>query len=253
MSRDMVYTLPITPNEIFNQVSCLHLNYKVQMFHIHVRDDDGNPSADPDIFKDVLDRIRDKFPDIILCVSLSGRSGISIEERCAVLEHSDMFDMASVTLGSMNFKDCSVVNSPDDIHKIINNIKNAGIKPEFEVFENGMLRYLDNNIGIDTSTYINFMFGNESTMGGNFSDLAILEQSPDCIKAVGGIGYYQYPMNIMSLLNGFHVRVGLEDNYRLLNGDIASNYDLIKNINDFRIRLSRPMMDIKQIRMVAGL
>ena len=249
LSKDNVYTLPVSPLEIFNEVSFLHLNYKVQIFHIHVRDKNGHPSSNPDIFKDVLERIRNKFSDIILCVSLSGRSGISVDERCAVLEHADLFDMASVTLGSMNFKDCSVINSPNDIQKILSNIKEAGIKPEFEIFDHGMVRYLENIIGINSNSYINFIFGNEGTMGGDFHDLLLLERLPDCIKCVGGIGYYQYPMNIMSLLTGNHVRVGLEDNFRTQCGNIASNNDLIKSIHDFRMIINRPMMSINEIRI----
>ncbi len=76
-------------------------------------------------------------------VSTSGRLYNDFEKRSEVLELSRDLkpDMASLTLGSINFFNSISVNHPDMIVRLLNKINDCGIKPELEVFDVGMVNF----------------------------------------------------------------------------------------------------------------
>jgi hypothetical protein len=87
------------------------------MVHIHVRDANGNHSHHKELYRETIGRIRESCEDLIIVATTSGRRAKNVSERMGPLELDAPYrpDMASLTLGSMNFPAGPSVNSPEDI------------------------------------------------------------------------------------------------------------------------------------------
>ena len=96
--------VPITPDEIAEDC---HRCYQTgaSVFHLHARDESGEPTYRSDRYRDIITKVRDRCPDAIICISTSGRVFKSFEQRSEVLNLDGNVkpDMASLTLGSLNF------------------------------------------------------------------------------------------------------------------------------------------------------
>ncbi len=104
--------VPVSPEEIIADVRRCR-DAGASIVHLHARDSDDLPTYRKDIYSQILNGVRKVCPDIILCVSTSGRVFKTFEQRSEVLELVDPApEMASLTLGSMNFARNESVNSP---------------------------------------------------------------------------------------------------------------------------------------------
>src|SRR5581483_3976911 len=95
--------VPLEPEAIAAQVlEAAELG--VTVVHLHARDTKQEPTADPAVYAQIIGLIRKSQPELVICVSLSGRVQTDFESRAAVLqltgEHKP--DMGSLTLSSMN-------------------------------------------------------------------------------------------------------------------------------------------------------
>lgn len=205
--------LPVTVIEILD---CVRLCYDegVSIVHLHARDANQKPTTDASVYAELVGRIREICPDLIVCVSLSGRQGDNEEDRLAALTARP--DMASLSLGSMNFPTQPSINSPDTIVKLAANIRAAGAIPELEVFEAGFAHYAKHLIKrgvLAAPYYFNIILGSLGAAPLDLTGLGhILSLLPEgAVWSAGGIGQYQLDANVMSLAAGGHIRVGLED------------------------------------------
>ncbi|MGH9662154.1 MAG: 3-keto-5-aminohexanoate cleavage protein, partial [Bryobacteraceae bacterium] len=134
--------VPLTPGEIAADCAACY-QAGASIFHLHARDEQGLATYRPEIYEEILVKVRSVCPDAILCVSTSGRVFTRFEERSAVLLLTGPAkpEMASLTLGSMNFPQQASVNDPKMIHALAETMKERGILPELEVFDFGMLDY----------------------------------------------------------------------------------------------------------------
>ncbi|MHB0997836.1 MAG: beta-keto acid cleavage family enzyme [Armatimonadota bacterium] len=229
--------VPITPDEIADDARRCR-DAGASIVHLHARDEYGIPTYRKDIYEQILRKVREACPDIILCVSTSGRMFKSFEERSQVLDAVDpQTEMASLTLGSMNFPKVASVNSPDMIKSLALRMHERGIVPEWECFELGMAEY--SNYLIDHSIlyppfYCNILLGSLGTLSATPENLrmAVNALHHDVTWAAAGIGRYQLSVNKMAISMGGHVRIGLEDNiwYDDERTHPASNVELIERI-----------------------
>ncbi|MGO9881562.1 MAG: 3-keto-5-aminohexanoate cleavage protein, partial [Solirubrobacteraceae bacterium] len=93
--------IPYTTAEIA-QSSIEAADAGATVVHLHVREDDGTPSGRPELFKDVMARIR-TGSELITMVSTGGANDMTIEQRTTGLEAGP--DLSGVESGSMNFGD----------------------------------------------------------------------------------------------------------------------------------------------------
>lgn len=258
--------VPISPDEIAETaLECADLGASI--IHLHPRDKSGLPTWKKNTFAQIIEKIRKYNQRVLISVTTSGRNWSEIKKRSAVLELSGKLkpDLASLTLGSHNFIDSASVNSPQNIKKIALKMSKFGIKPEFEIFEPGMIhlaKYLmTKNILPKNKPYFNLFFGSLGTTPLTASSLAsYLSLLPrDSIWSGAGVGRYQLDSNIMSLALGGHIRVGLEDNiyFDRKRQHLATNQSLIKRmknqINLLELEVATPaetrfMLDIKKIK-----
>jgi len=231
--------IPITTKEIIEDVlACAALGASIA--HIHARDENGRPTWKKEEFGKIIAGIRSQNDKIILNATTSGRAWSDFERRseCLDLKGDLKPDMASLTVGSMNFISTASVNPPDIIEKLAIKMNEKGIKPELEVFEPGMLHKANYMIGkgiIDANLpYFNILLGSLGTSPLHpavFSSFYSL-LPPGAVWSIAGVGQYQLDANIMSISMGGGARVGLEDN-QYFDRDksiVASNEMLVKRI-----------------------
>jgi 3-keto-5-aminohexanoate cleavage enzyme len=200
--------------------------------HLHVREDDGTPSGRPELFKDVMERIR-AGSDVLTMVSTGGSNEMTIEERTTGLEAQP--DISGVESGSMNFGDDTFITPPAAGRGITERATGAGIALEVEAFDVGhvvsAIRWLEEGI-LPPPLRINLVFG---VPGG-------IDASPEALAAmirplptgtfwtVTCIGRHHPRMLALALLHGAPgIRTGLEDVAYLRRGVLApSNAALVE-------------------------
>jgi uncharacterized protein (DUF849 family) len=212
--------VPIVLEDIVSDVAvCARLGASIA--HLHVRNPDGSPSCDAALFAQVLERLRQlpECRDMVLCTTTSGRHGQTVEQRTEVLGLPEGIrpDMASLTLGSLNFVTGASINAPDTVRQIVDRMNDVGIKPELEAFDIGMIEFgkvLIREGRLKPPYYFNLLLGNIDGLQATPQHLGFaLSTLPDeSIVSVAGIGRFQSVANALGAICCDGVRVGLEDN-----------------------------------------
>ena len=250
------HNVPISPEEIINDAEACFLA-GASIIHLHARDENGKPTWKKSFYEQIIPEIRRRCPGIICCVTTSGRlfNDINLRSEVLTLEGNAKPDMASITLGSLNFPTTTSINSPDTIKALALMMKEKGIQPECEVFESGMLHYasyLMKKEIIDYPLWMNILLGSLGTMPAGIDDFMYMigKIPPNTNWAATGIGRYQLPINLISIMLGGNVRVGLEDNLYMdfEKKQLASNKELIKRLADFSVSIGRPIASAQYTR-----
>ena len=192
--------------------------------HLHVREDDGTPSGRPELFKDVIERIR-AGSDLLTMVSTGGSADMTIEERTTGLEAQP--DISGVESGSMNFGDDTFITPPAAGRGIVKRATEAGIALEVEAFDVGhvvsAIRWLEEGI-LPPPLRINLVFGVPGGIDASPEALAaMLRPLPSgTFWTVTCIGRHHPRMLALALLHGAPgIRTGLEDVAYLRRGVLA--------------------------------
>lgn len=254
-------SVPLTPEEIAADAErCAHAGASI--VHLHARDDDGTATYRAEVYAEIVARVRERCPDVVVCVSTSGRVFKTFEERSEVLDlDGDLKpEMASLTLGSLNFPKQASVNEPDMIRRLAERMAERGIVPELEVFDVGMLDTASYLVGRDVLRapfYVNLLLGSLGTLSATPFNLALLVEKlpPGTTWAAAGIGRFQFPTNALAVTMGGHVRVGLEDNLWLDAEKTrpATNVALVERIVRLAQAAERDIATPAQARELIGL
>lgn len=261
-TKEMTPHVPIQINEIVEDV---HEAYElgITMVHLHARDQKtGDPTFKSDIYGGMISGIRKYAPDLVLCVSLSGRDFMEFEQRSEPLQlEGDLKpDMGTLTLSSVNFNKQASINTPQMIQNLAAEMKKRGIAPELEAFDSGMINYarylLKKNL-IEPPFYFNLLLGNIACAQADFLHIGIMIRDlPDqSLWSLAGIGASQLPTNSIACAMGGGVRVGLEDNiyYDTKKTKLARNIDLLKRIHVIANANERAVMSPEELRQILQL
>lgn len=253
--------VPITPKEIAMDIKrCYEAG--ASMAHVHARNFDEQPTYDPKIFEEILHEIVCVTPDIILVATTSGRNWPEFEKRSACLNIKGTIkpEMASLTLGSMNFPKSASVNPPEMIKSLALKMQEEDIVPELEIFDTGMMNYAHYLIEHDILKppyYFNILLGSLGTASLSAANMAaILAGLPQkATWAFAGIGRFQLAANTIAIAMGGHVRVGIEDNvyYDWKNSKHASNPALVERLVKISRELHREPATPSEAREIIGL
>ncbi len=237
--------VPLTADEVAADVRrCADAGASI--VHVHPRDSDGRPTQDPAIAAEFIRAVRASVPEIVVCITTSGRVSPELAGRAVVLELDGDAkpEMASLTLGSLNFPKEASISAPATIQGLARAMEERGIVPELEVFDFGMLdyaHYLQDRGLLSAPVYVNLLLGSLGTLAATPLNLALLvERLPTgATWAAAGIGQYQFDVNRLAIAMGGGVRVGLEDNLWFDEGrtDPASNPRLVERL----VKISRAM------------
>lgn len=230
--------VPLTPEAIIKEIlRCAPLG--MSMVHLHARDDQGRPASDQATWIKIISGIRKELPDLILVASTSGRFFPEPEARTSALflPREVRPDMASLTLGTVNFREGVNVNNLDLIIRLLECMETQEIKPELEIFDLGMLHLAHYLIGkghLRPPYYFNLILGHLFGAQPTLPHLGVLlsELPENSCCCLGGIGFQQVTMNGAGILFADGVRVGLEDSlwWDENKTEKADNYRLLERI-----------------------
>ncbi|HVB88813.1 MAG TPA: 3-keto-5-aminohexanoate cleavage protein [Beijerinckiaceae bacterium] len=267
--------LPITPQEIAE--ACLGAaDAGAAIVHIHVRDPaTGRPSMELDLYRDVLERIRARNPQLIVNVTTGpgGRFAPSSEDPRVAGPGTTLMapelrvrhiaelrpDICTLDLNTMTFGKEVVINTPDSVRRMAKVIREAGVLPEIELFDSGDVALLHDLLLDKTlaapvlcSIVTGVKYGFQSTPE------AVL-YARDLLPAHArftafGVGRAAFGMIAQSCLCGGHVRVGLEDAVYLSRGVLApSNADMVRKARRIVEDLGAVVMGSAETRELLGL
>jgi len=225
--------------------------------HIHVREDDGTPSGRPELFKDVISRIRDGS-ELITMVSTGGANDMTIEQRTTGLEARP--DLSGVESGSMNFGDETFITPPPAARGIIERATSMGIGLEVEAFDVGhvvsAVRWLEEGL-IAEPMRINLVFGVPGGIDASPEALVAMLRPlpPETFWTVTCVGRHHPRMLGLALLHGAPgIRTGLEDAVYISRGVLApSNAALVTAAIELAHAVGREVATQEQARTLLGL
>lgn len=254
--------VPVTPQEIIADVQEAY-DLGISMVHIHARDPvSGKPDYRQELYSEIIAGIRDFAPDLVICVSLSGRTFNEFNQRAnpLILEGSLKPDMGSLTLSSLNFNKHASLNEPKMIIALAEEMNRRGIKPELEAFDAGMInyaKYLIHKGVLKPPHYINLILGNIACAQADILHAGVMinDLPNESCWSLGGIGNFQLKMNSIAIPIGGGVRVGLEDNiwFDVGRKTLARNIDLIRRIHVIAEANGREVMTPRELRTKLGL
>lgn len=260
--------LPEQPGEIIQQaIECWQAGAAI--VHIHARDKEGNPTASPEVFKEIVDGIKAKS-DLVICLSTGGAAKISLQERIGMIPalkpELASFNIGSTMTGRYDFKnrkwlsDFTLKHSYSDLELIARTMLEAGTKPEIEIYDSGMINnaLLFQKIGlIAEPMYFSFVMGipGQQNVPTPKHLLYLSEMVPEgSTWQVIGIGVNQFPMITMGIVLGSGVRVGMEDNLYLSRGVMAEkNAQLVEKTVRIAREIGRPIATPDEAREILGL
>ena len=260
-TKELTKYVPISPEEISEQAINAY-DAGARLVHLHARDKNGKPTWKGEIYEKIVASIKRERPEMICCVSTSGRDWPELEKRSEVLMISGKGkpDMASLTLGSLNFPTGASVNTIEMVSQLATIMNEKNIIPELEVFDSGMIslaKVLETKGFIKGKKYFNLLLGSINSIPASVKDLDYLVSKlpQNSTWAGAGIGQFQLPMNVAAIVMGGHVRVGIEDNifYDYEKNKLATNVDLVKRLARIAHEIYRPIATPEEARKLIGL
>ena len=240
-TRDQCESIPYTPEEIADDAAAAR-EAGAAVAHIHARTENGTPSFEPEVYGEIYDEVRDRT-DILINFS-TGSTFDNLEKRLTYIEETQP-DIAALNMGSMNYAkysesrddfvfDMVFENSFDEIRELLRTMQDAGVKPEMECFDTGHINNAQPILKkgeLNRPMHINLVMGVLGGIPATVDNLAhqVRQLPEDTNWQTTPIQEDQWPLTAASLAMGGNVRVGLEDNFYLPNGEMAEgNAELVE-------------------------
>jgi uncharacterized protein (DUF849 family) len=252
---------PAVPITIAEQVESTHEAFEAgaSIAHCHVRDDEGKGTLDPGRFGRLKEGLEKHCPGLIVQLSTGGRAG-SGQARGGMLPLRP--DMASLSVGSVNFPTRVYDNAPDLVDWLAAEMIRYEIKPEIEAFDLSHIvqaARMAQDGRLKGPLYVQFVMGVKNAMPADeaifdFYIETLKRLAPDALWCAAGIGAEQIRINEWSIARGGHTRTGMEDNVRLDRERLApSNAALVKRAVELCEKYARPVATWRQAREMLGL
>ncbi len=271
-NRDQCPAIPYTPEEYAAEARRIVDEGGVHI-HIHARTRDGTPSYEVQDFMSIRDAIRAEVGDGAIINFSTGTVGVSVEKRVAYLEACRP-EVAALNMGSLNYAKYSrsrrdfvfkfVFTNPfDEIIELLEAMRRLQIKPEHECFDVGHVGSLAPLVDmglLEAPLHADFVMGVVGGVPATARNLsAMADNMPQRAGTVShhwgviGIGRDQWQMVAAALTLGGSIRVGLEDNFYLPDGEMArSNGDLIAKARQLTQDCGRRPATVQEAREMLG-
>jgi 3-keto-5-aminohexanoate cleavage enzyme len=270
-NREQCPAIPYTPEEYASEARRVVDEGGVHI-HIHARTREGVPSYEVADFLAIRNAIVEEVGDAAIINFSTGTVGVPVAKRIAYLE-AGRPEVAALNMGSMNYAKYSAkrrefvfkfvfTNPFEEIIELLEAMRRLGIKPEHECFDLGHVGSLAPllHMGLlDAPLHADFVMG---VVGGVPASARNLAAMADNLERVGpghhhwgviGIGREQWMLVAAALTLGGSVRVGLEDNFYLPSGEMASsNGDLIARARKMVEEVGRRPATVQQARALLG-
>ncbi|HEY3503139.1 MAG TPA: 3-keto-5-aminohexanoate cleavage protein [Actinocatenispora sp.] len=256
-----VPALPVTLAELVGTAKdCEALGASV--VHVHIRGADAAPTLDLGRLKDTVAALRAET-NLIVQLSSGGAVTDPESDRLRVLDAEP--DMASCTMGTVNFGDDVFANRWEFIVELHTRMRDARIVPEYEIFDIGHIASLARLLGKHGLPYgghvhVDFVMGVPGGMAGTAQTLiAAVHEVRNLLPAettfaATGIGRTTLPVLLASLAADGHLRVGMEDTLTYAKGQqVESNMQLVARAAGLARLAQRPPMPVDEARALLGI
>ncbi|MGH2808950.1 MAG: 3-keto-5-aminohexanoate cleavage protein [Actinomycetota bacterium] len=241
-NRDQCPGIPYTPEDYAKEARRAR-DAGASVLHIHARYPDGTPSYRVEEYRSITQAILADTPDIIINFS-TGAVGIPMQERVHQITELKP-ELGALNMGSMNYAKYSskrkefvfefvFANPFSDITYLLEQMNSVSVKPECECFDTGhignVMPLIDMGL-IETPIQFSLILG---VLGGAPPDARTLAHMASLLPEAStweviGISRKQWTLVSAASSLGGNVRVGLEDNFYLPSGEMASsNGDLVE-------------------------
>ncbi len=277
--------LPDTPDKIIAEAVAAH-EAGAAVVHLHAREAaNGRPSSDPKLMKYITDGVRERC-DVVVGITTGGAIGMGIQERLASVPVCKA-ELASCNAGSVNFcfspiadkiknpkhdweipfvKNTYTVpfaNTFKDIEDYVRVMSEHDTKPEFEVYEVGMLSNIAYFVKmglVKPPVYVQFVLGVMGGLPATVDNLLFLYNTAQKVLgdqfvfSCAAAGKDQFDIVTTAMILGGNVRVGLEDNLYLSKGVLAkSNAEPVAKMVEVAKLLGRQAATPDEAREILGL
>jgi len=244
-TRDDHPGLPVTPEQIADAAADAHAA-GAAIVHVHLRDEQGRPTADLEIAERTLGLIGERC-DVLVQLSTGVGLDVPYEERARLVELRPA--MASLNVCSMSFGRGEFRNPPDGVRGLAERMRELGIKPELEVYDTG---HVDAALELTRegllepplqfSIVMGVRGGMRATPENLVNTAAMLPD--DAVWQIVAIGRAHLPLLTLALALGANARTGLEDTL-VLNRDARApdNATLVRRAAEIAAVFDRAPMD----------
>jgi len=258
--KDSPY-LPVTAEEVAEETK-RSFDAGAGVVHLHARNPDtGEPTSDLEVFRAYLEQIRKRCPIITQITTGGGATtlGLGPEARLKAVEELRP-DSASLNAGSMNFGRKLFPNPPEVMELFAQRMKELKVKPEFEVYDLGMianaLQWVIKPGLADAPYRFSFVMGVMGGIPATLRNLAILidDLPENSTWQVIGIGKHQLSLGAAGVAAGGGLRVGFEDNLYLRKGVLAkSNAELVEAAVKIIEGMGKEVASVKEAKEIIGI
>jgi len=285
----MTPALPITPEQIADEaIHCAEAG--AASVHIHARDPkDAKPSTNVDFYREIAQRIKKKS-NVIFVPTTGGTASMTAAERLKVVPALKP-EMATCNMGSINFsihpvadrykdsdqkypwekefaastKDFIFRNTFGDIEIYYKTMMENGTKPEFELYDVGhlynMAWFVRKGI-IKPPIWMQFVTGILGGIGCDPESILYMKNTADRLLGAQnykfstiGVGYpNEFNADVLSIVMGGNVRVGLEDNLFVSKGILAKgSWELVEKMVRLAKEMGKEIATPDEARQILGL
>jgi len=234
------------------------------MIHIHARKPDGTPSYEVEDFQAITDAIREQVGDRVIINFSTGTIGVPVAKRIDYLRACRP-EVAALNMGSMNYAKYSrsrrdfvfkmvFANPFEEIIELLRAMNELQIKPEHECFDVGHVGSLPPLIDMGVlhpPLHVDCVMGVVGGIPPTARNLAAMVDNIPAASHWGviGISRDQWMLVAAALTLGGSIRVGLEDNLYLPDGEMArSNGELIAKARQMTEEVGRRPASVEEAR-----
>ena len=262
-NREQCPAIPYTPAEYGAEARRI-VDEGGVMIHIHARKPDGTPSYEVEDFQAITDAIREQVGDRVIINFSTGTIGVPVAKRIDYLRACRP-EVAALNMGSMNYAKYSrsrrdfvfkmvFANPFEEIIELLQTMNELQIKPEHECFDVGHVGSLPPLIDmglLHPPLHVDCVMGVVGGIPPTARNLAaMVDNIPERSHwGVIGISRDQWMLVAAALTLGGSIRVGLEDNLYLPDGEMArSNGELIAKARQMTEEVGRRPASVEEAR-----
>jgi 3-keto-5-aminohexanoate cleavage enzyme len=240
--------LPTTPEEIARDARAAY-EAGAAVVHVHLRDADGNPTADLDVARRTVALIEEACPALI---QLSTGVGLDVpfEARERIVEARPR--MATLNVCTMTFGAGEFRNPPDGVRRLAARMRELGVKPELELYDTGHLEValaLHREGLLEEPLQFSLVLGVRGGMAATPANIVhlVAQLPPGSIWQVIGIGRANLAVTAIGLAMEGNARTGMEDTLMLRRGVPAQgNGELVARLAQIATALERPVASVEE-------
>jgi uncharacterized protein (DUF849 family) len=256
-SKADVPALPVTLAELVTTArDCAAVGASV--VHVHIRDDEARPTLALGRLRETVAALRAET-DLIVQLSTGGAVTDGEADRLAVLDAEP--DMASCTMGTVNFGRDVFCNRWDFIVELHTRMRDRRIVPQYELFDLGHVaslhRLLDRHgLPYGGHVHVDLVMGVPGGMPGTAAAMvaAVAELPVGATFSATGVGRSTLPVALAALSTGGHLRVGMEDSLSYAPGrPVRNNTELVARAAGLARVAQRPPMAVAEVRALLGI